>query len=612
MNTLISENSNVKFTRLFYLAWLTIFCIAFYIYSPAFFHNYAWDDSAIVFQQATYLRDDWLHYALTEPFYVSTNYYRPLTVLMLFADFRLGAANPMLSHAINLFIFFINALLVLLISLKIANKIQLSYLQKTISATLCLSFYLFHTSNIESVVWVSGRFDIMLTTFLLLGILADLTITSINKRIIFVSLSFLLAAFCKEMAVIFLPILLLWHYALEYRLNETPCYQYFQSAAFKANCKIYAGICITGCIYLIIRYLALGYILHAESHASDLYSNTAQQLATIFKATYLYIKLLLIPFLHTSIQYPVEIPLTFNDREVIYGVVLFLSLLTSLLLSKKYNALILPNLTLIVFIIAIMPVIHLLPMKTGINIIHERFLAFPITIFSFSIILVGSSIVNKMTPLIKMVCSFSILAWFFAGIISIYSIVPLWKNDLTLWTWTHHVTPYKESTRALALTLFRFQQYQAAYDLAETLAQKDGNILELQGSAMLALKNYKQAKELYQKAMRTEINIFYVPTLLANLAYLEILTDGDLEKVPYYLEESLQLAPTRARTLYYYALYHYKIANFEQSLTLLEQAIKYSAGETALQASYRVYLEKVKAAKKVYMATGELPTILEK
>ena len=588
-----------------WLIYLSVLIISFYIYSPALQHDYAWDDLVILFQPSGYLRNDWIHFALTEPFIFSDNYYRPLTVLSLFADFRLGNTSAFISHAINLSLLFINGLLILLIAKCLCQKLQLSIKQTITGCCFCLCFYLLHSSNLESAVWVSGRFDIMMTTFLLLALLADIKIQSTVYRIICVSLFFLMAALCKEMAAIFLPVLIVWHFMLENTRCYTPLQQYVKSRYFINHCKIYASVFITGIFYLVIRYYALGYLLIEEFDSASHYGDIYHRLATILKTLFLYHKVLLLPFLDSSIQYPQTYPVALNDYGALLGALLTGILFSIAIFARKQSGTLL-LIPFILFIIAISPVLHILPLKIGANIIQERFLAFPITIFALALLPTIFSFQNKLTINFKKLLSLLFLCWCLISAANIHSIIPLWNNSLILWSWTYNKHKNTASALAFGQTLYQFKYFQEAYDLADTVKPKDGDTYLLQANSMLAVHKLDLAHVLYTKALKTGLRDKPLALALADYAYITMQINNKAN-VTALLNKSLALDSKRSLTHFYYAYFHYQQVDFKRSRESLQKAIYFSTGLTKVNASYKTCLDNINDAEVEYVKTGILP-----
>lgn len=608
-------NKNTNNISQHHWAWfiyLAIFAGVFFLYAPALQYGYVWDDTTILGQHTGYLTDNWIQLALTESLVFSENYYRPLALLSLFAGFRFDSTSAFLSHAINLSLFFINGLIILSLAQTLCKKTQLSTNNIIITCCFCLCFYLLHPSHIETAVWVSGRFDLMMTTFLLLALLADIKIKRTSLRIVLVSTFFLLAALCKEMSVIFLPVLIVWHFMLANIRNPISLAQYIKSEDFYQHLKVYVGIIIAGLIYIAIRFYALGYVLSNSSDSSlysQHYGDIYHRIATILKALFLYLKTLSLPFLEPSIQHPQIYPVPLNDVQILAGA--FVSLLFfGFLFFYRNHSCTLVLLPFVLFIIALIPVSHIFPLKIGDNIIHERFLAFPVAIFSLAFIPAAIIIKNTLTTNFKKILLIFFLLWCIASAATIHSIIPLWRNSITLWTWTYNIHKNDLSALAYGITLYKNNNFQEAYDLIETIKQKNGDAYLVQANSMLELQQFERAATIYLKAIETGLEKKSLSLALANYAYILLLTKDNYDVTPL-LDESLLLAPEASRPYYYYAYYYYLQKNFTLAEESLQNAILHSIQYIKTNENYKKYLKNLYAAELSFKQTGVLPPAKE-
>ena len=182
---------------------------AWYLFSPSLQFSYVWDDWLLVGPYSYHNVKDGFSLAFNAPLPFSVNYYRPLTIITYFLETRF-VESIMFSHGFNIFLHCLNGFLLYLLVKK--------YWEARISppcnwaASLVATIYIAHPAVMEGVVWVSGRFDLMVTFFLLLSLLSDLYINNKFSRAFFVSIFFLAALLCKEMAITFPVILLIFHF----------------------------------------------------------------------------------------------------------------------------------------------------------------------------------------------------------------------------------------------------------------------------------------------------------------------------------------------------------------------------------------------------------------
>ena len=129
---------------------------------------------------------------------------RPISILSLYGDYLIWKLNPVGFHLTNLIIHILNSFFIFLIFFIILKERYISML-----SAFLFSLYPIH---LESVAWISGRFDILCAFFFLLAILFFLISHRNNSRFSFyyvLSLvSFIFALFSKEMAIV-LPLVLI-------------------------------------------------------------------------------------------------------------------------------------------------------------------------------------------------------------------------------------------------------------------------------------------------------------------------------------------------------------------------------------------------------------------
>ncbi len=124
--------------------------------------EFIWDDRGLIIGNADYL-SDWknLFAAFVNPLFGDIPYYRPLISWWFIIDYHLWGANPFGFHYTNLIVHTVNALLVYLF-------IVLLFKEATLALFTSLLFTA-HPVQSESVAWISGRNDMLLTLFVLIS-----------------------------------------------------------------------------------------------------------------------------------------------------------------------------------------------------------------------------------------------------------------------------------------------------------------------------------------------------------------------------------------------------------------------------------------------------------
>lgn len=140
------------------------------VWSASISNGFVWDDHILIEKNATNLSSFSLRSIFGQDFWTtetdagSSNYYRPLVTLSYVIDYAIFGASASGYHITNVVLHTVNVALVFLL---------LSEL--TIPLALCAAasaLFAVHPALAESVAWVSGRTDLLATTWILLSILA--------------------------------------------------------------------------------------------------------------------------------------------------------------------------------------------------------------------------------------------------------------------------------------------------------------------------------------------------------------------------------------------------------------------------------------------------------
>ena len=139
------------------------------LYGPALGFGYVWDDEIIILKNADLQRPALSWALLGRPVLEDTSYFRPLVFLSWWLEYRaLGTLSPALSHAVNLGLFY----LALLLCYRLFQRLLPGPAPRRRAwAALGTVLYLCHPAQLEQVVWISGRFDLLANVFLLAALL---------------------------------------------------------------------------------------------------------------------------------------------------------------------------------------------------------------------------------------------------------------------------------------------------------------------------------------------------------------------------------------------------------------------------------------------------------
>jgi len=197
---------NKENTAFFFHPYFILSCICFVFYGVTLNSYFVADDFGFIHLFSKTNFSDWLSHFLSdynqELWGKSLPELRPIEALTYMIDWKLWGVNPMGYHLSNLFLHILNTLLVWKIAEKLTKKAQVSLLAGILFAI--------HPTHIETVSWISGRNDLVVTLFCLISFYSFILFRAIQKTryFIFSLFSLLLALFSKEMAICF-PLLLL-------------------------------------------------------------------------------------------------------------------------------------------------------------------------------------------------------------------------------------------------------------------------------------------------------------------------------------------------------------------------------------------------------------------
>ncbi|TNF34343.1 MAG: hypothetical protein EP312_06675 [Gammaproteobacteria bacterium] len=393
----------------FFIGWL---------YWPVHDFGFVWDDTHLFVDTDFYRNRQAWHNALFEPFWLTNEYYRPLAVLTFVAEGRWHDMHPGWMHVAGLLIHIINALLTGLLTLSLIRQTHPGSRWPAVVATL---LYGLHYGLLEAPTWISCRFDLLYTAFLLATLWLDIRIRHHWMAGISMGLAFFLAACSKETAAVLAIILPCWHLA---------CWQLSgkQDSAFdylKTRWPRYACLFVAGLAYLVLRTTILPAVMPTSA------PDSIQSPWLPWWTLDIYLRLSLIPFGYLAPIYPE--PLT---QWAIIPAVLLLALILAAarlpLQAPQRNA---AFILLFAYFVALFPALNILPFNILGTFAAARYLTFPLAILVMMLTLVAchSRYLRSMTV--------AALAWLVLSIANIAITLPLWASPLNLWSWASEKHP---------------------------------------------------------------------------------------------------------------------------------------------------------------------------
>lgn len=566
------------------LPWLTALAVLL-IYYPATNNGLVWDDHKAFVLYPYYQQIEFLGRAFTEPLIFLDDYYRPLTSASYIIQIHLLGMDLFQLHLVSLLIHVINTALVGLLATRLGGK-QAPGNTPGLTPVIAAAFFGFHPALIESVAWISVRYDLLCTFFMLLALLADSTTSNRIARPLLVGLLFLLAALSKEMAVALALMMPFWHLARanEYSLNPALLIRRMHD---RGDTVVYATIVISGLLYLLVRYNALGYLV-TDKHSNVITGgSTLSHLLLVFRTYAEYLSLILVPFHQLGPAHPIKLPLAAGNPAnwlIMIGILLAISAALFAIHRKQGSGWLFIGMLASLIPVANIAIIYRHP---G-SFFAESYLVFPVAVFSFFLVVLLKNISAlipaesaRLASLVKFLLG---VFWLIISVSTIHATIPLWKNDIILWTWAS--SRYPQSITAwnnLANELNQTGQYAQAEKTARkaiTLDTNHASSWAVLGTALTGLGRYDEAEESFRKS----IEIFYenedVWVALANLkTRQERFSEARdiLERIV------LPNAPKNISALRLLAKIHEQSGNRQRARSLLKQVIELTASPVVRQ-----------------------------
>lgn len=419
--------------RCFFSLLIVLLLIVLGVYSEVGGHSYVWDDSSLFIDTPALRSGENVLDSISKPILPSTTYFRPMVLLSFVAEFSLVGVNSSLSHWVNLFLHLGSVAFIGVLAYRLFRRSRANY--RILASISAAAFYGLHPSLVEPVVWVAGRFDVMVTFFVLAACVAALYMKSTFWRALVVGLCFFCAALSKEMALVF-P--LFWFAFMWASLALRPKLSVAIAWGWRHRSLEVASILLAGLLYLYVRWQVNPGMLHVDSVMNDIYVGWSR-LWLVASSLSLYLHLVIWPFSDLNPMHPTI--LYYTNSAIVTGT---LALAVTLLLvfwscfARFKRATVFGVLA----VLSLLPVLNLLPLTTGGNIGHERFLALPLVAFSLCF---GAFLIQilsyQWTRYLRAACWIFGVGWMLLAVVNVVVTIPLWKSDTTLWTWAYKRYP---------------------------------------------------------------------------------------------------------------------------------------------------------------------------
>jgi len=459
------------------------------LYLPALWGDFVWDDPLFLVEAPAYRAPDGWLAALARPFVLSPNYYRPLPLLTFVAELRLFGLQPFSFHLVNLLLHSLNALLVALLARRMFPR-------QAVWAPLAAGLvYGLHPALVETVAFISGRFDLMLTAFCLLALLADLRWRDRPwAQAAGVGLAFLGAALSKEMAVSLAALLPAYHLATARSGDRRPW------AVLWARWRVYAAVLVAGLAYLLVRWLALGALYQPGQGNSLPVGTVVEHGLLVLQSLGEYVLIAVWPFTTlTPIHYSV-LPVTLETVRIPSVALALLALVGAGVALRKAQRL---GWLGVAGLVALLPVVNILPLElSGGSFVAERFITLPLVFPALAMGGLAGRAAGR-----RWACG-ALAVWLAGSALVVWLTVPHWQSEEGLWRWAMRRAP-ESSLPYINLSKVVSESGDPAEGLVladEALARdpESSNAWNQRGLALFFLGRYEEAEAAFRHALELE------------------------------------------------------------------------------------------------------------
>ena len=262
---------------------LIIVCLAVICYANSFRAPFLWDDEVLIVRNLYIKSLNYLGAIFTTSHFQGGgeggNFYRPLQISSYLFDYSLWKFNPFGFHLTNLILHCAVALAIYFLIAKISANNLIGFLSAI--------FFVIHPVHTEAVTYISGRADLLASSFLLFAFLCFLKIPTrlcAKRNLYWIGscLLYIFALLSKESALIFLFLVLFYGF----------CFR--RKKELKSWIAIYISFLLISGIYMFLRMKLLAFPKIA-SLSLIAQAPLLIRLLTIPKICLLYLGLLILP-----------------------------------------------------------------------------------------------------------------------------------------------------------------------------------------------------------------------------------------------------------------------------------------------------------------------------
>ncbi|MDA1086995.1 MAG: tetratricopeptide repeat protein [Verrucomicrobia bacterium] len=503
------------------VVWIPV-VIAFMVFLPALSNRFVWDDHLLVLGAPFFHTPSMWAQSLGEPLIFSPNHFQPVALLSLILDVRIAGTSPTPYHFTNLILHLVNTLLVTILAAHVyresvkdpssGTRLHDDAMLVPVGAGV---LYGLHPAVVEAVSFVSCRSDLLMTTFLLLALLADETLQRRSiLRPLGVALAFLLAMLASEMAAGFILVYAAWQF-VRGRARLWPVGECWSKAREHGSLAVTAALLVAGGLYLYLRHKVLGQLYLSDPGLESIAGSSMQHVLLVARSLAEYLLVLAWPFGTLGPIHHNTLPIPLGDATARAALLLaILAVVGSVLVVRRAP---LRGGLLVAGLLSLLPALHVFPMHLrGGGYIAERFLMFPLAFFAlFAIGFVRTNSAQASRRLRLALAA----TWALACVVSVGRTVPHWRDDTALWAWAIQRAPLSEVPSTHLAEVYNNngdprRGLKAAYKALDLNAMNP-RAWNHAGVALHALALHEQAAQAFEQAATMDATN---PTYWSNLA----------------------------------------------------------------------------------------------
>ncbi|MFA7404058.1 MAG: hypothetical protein WC007_08690 [Pelobacteraceae bacterium] len=529
----LDANNEITQTASDYLVpALMLFLATFALYGKALGHDFLdnWDDDLYVTGNKDILGFTLEHIknAFTRNYFGN---YAPMHIISYMLDYSLWGLNATAFKLTNILLHALNVVLYYVILVRITGRRQLSLAAAAI--------FLCHPVQVESVVWISQRKNVLAMFFFLISFMMYLNWKQYRTRLYYViSLAAFVLALLTKSVVVILPLILICY---------DLCFEERNSFWEQVRNKLPYVVLAVACAVVAF------YTQETGGRTPYLGGSPYVMMLNMLPVFSNYLILLFAPFqLNIIYNAPVK---TVVDAEILLPALLFVILMLSLIyLFRRHRGLFFWG---FLFLVGLLPVSNIIPIVTLMN---DRYLYFPM--LGFAAFIAHLPFIDQDTFSKRRIAALRML---FAVALVALSVVTwkridVWQDSLTLWG--DAVANAQEGTWYDTDKNFISKGYAAELVRRGLQAERVNNLVKA--------SDYYQRALMYNPSSLTALNnlgclAMKQGNVMAGRRYFILLTEnfqhfdegflnlgqnyfltGDLDKAEYNLRRSLTISPSNS------------------------------------------------------------------